>query len=196
MYKEKNLLEKVSTNLVGYLLQFVNHKDVFTCGKVNKKFHKALNSEYLWETLVLQNELFVSGDRNSFTNWKNLYLSLHKLKSNLKGGKPNIGFKMKPMRGHTSYIVSAVVYEVSGKFGVNKIISADKEGNVFHWIVNEDEDYENVLLAKFESQVIDMRIIKKEELDYKERENINSDVLLITEKNSVTYGNIFNKFLF
>lgn len=181
---------RVSTNVIGYLFQFLKHNEIINMSKVNKKFRKALESEYLWQNLVLGDELFVPSDRNVFSTWKNYYFSINKLKANMKGGKPNIGFKMKPMRGHPNYITSIACYEEN--ISESKIVSGDKDGTVLYWNLNEDGDYEGVKVIKCDSEIIDLRIVKKNDVvDKSSVLNIDDKgLLVVTEKNSNVYGKI------
>jgi len=185
---------KISHNLIGYIINFLEHKDVLQSSLINKKFKNALNSEMLWQSLILQNELFVQYDKDSFKSWKQLYFLLYKLKLNITGGKPNIGFKMKPMRGHKSIITSMIVYEKTSLEHV--VISGDSNGSVFYWITNEEEDFipQEIFRSESSSEIVDLKIINLRTNDYyyncedlKLTHN-DKNLLIVTSKNS-TFGN-------
>jgi hypothetical protein len=183
---------KLSVNLTGYLLQFFEQNEIFNFCKINRKLKKALNSELIWENFVLKDELFIPDDRNDFISWKNYYLSINKLKVNMKGGKPNIGFKMKPMRGHPNYITAMTCYE--DNINNAMVISGDHDGNVFYWVINEDEDYEHIKIIKLDFEIINLKTIKIEEISRRERIDSNtfdsSDkaILVITTRSFFVYG--------
>ncbi len=189
--------DKINSNLLGYIISFLDHKDVIQSSLINKKFKKALNSENLWESMILQNELFVQYDKDSFRSWKKLYFFLYKLKSNITGGKPNIGFRMKPMRGHKEIVTSMVIYEKSSF--EHFVISGDKNGSVLYWIKNEEDDYEpkEIMKSESDSEIVNLKIIKLSENDFyyycgnlKLNQN-DKNLLIVTSKISTTGKNYF-----
>lgn len=197
MEKISNLFEKINPNLIGYIITFLDHKEVIITSTINRRFKKALNSESLWESLILQNELFIQNDKESFTSWKRLYFTLFKLKSNIMGGKPNVGFKMKPMRGHKEIVTCMIVYEKSTLDYI--LISGDKNGCVLCWIKNCEDVYEGTEIKKCDSEIIDMKII-----NYNDNENFirslaekfkcenGKSLMIVTTKNS-TYSKIIHE---
>jgi hypothetical protein len=167
--EDKKFFDKVSYNLVGYMLNFLETNEILKSSKINKKFHKAMNSENLWEGLTLRDELFAQYEQRE-SSWKNYFLNMNKLKNNFKSGISNRSFKMKPMRGHPNFITSMCHFEIkkNSDLGINftysSVISGDRDGNVFYWLINEDEDYESVPLLKCSSQIINITHIKSDNL--------------------------------
>jgi len=115
MEKKKGFL-KINKNLVAYIYLFLSPQEMFKFGKISKKFLQALNSDYIYEDIVLKEELFV--ERSDIQSWKKYYFYLLGIKKNFKSGKPNISFKMNALRGHTNYITCLNYFEDFNRFYV------------------------------------------------------------------------------
>ena len=70
---DNNYFKRLSVGVIGYMLEFFSSKEISTFFKINKKFSKALNNERIWQNYILFNKLFVLGERNLFTTWKDYY---------------------------------------------------------------------------------------------------------------------------
>lgn len=190
MEKLETGFNNISINMLGYFLQFFETNEILNYAKINKKFHKATNSEVLWENVTLRDDLFAQQNKeNEQKSWKRYCLNNLKLKSNFKNGRPNASFKMKPMRGHKNFI-TAISY--IDKQGFNTVISGDISGDVFYWVVDEEGDYQSKTIIQTASEIIQIDI--KETLCLEAQNTI--DLIIISCKNGRIFVFKFENFKF
>ena len=144
----------------------------------SKKMRKAFNQDYIFIELTKRDHLFLPSEGEKFETWKEYFLYLKQLKTNISSGKPNIGFKMIPYRGHKSPIEAFTIFSHKRE-NKNVIVSGDSEGNVLTWNIDEDGDKEKDLIVKADAGIFGIKSI-----------NDDSNMLIWTRNNIFYYYNV------
>ena len=178
----KTSIIDLSANLIAFIYQFLDGKDLFNASKANKKMKKALQQDYIYIELTKRNHLFLPSEQERFSTWKEHWTYLQELKKNLSSGKSNIGYKMNPYRGHKNPISALEVFNLKKSMD-SIIVSGDNSGELVTWNLEEDEDGDKVfnkdLIVKAKSEIIGIK-------------NINEDFNMIvwTKNNEFYYFNV------
>lgn len=170
MESQKQFFKKLRSNLISYLYLFFPPREIIYISQINSIFYKALSNDFIWESFAKTEDLFIPSERESFSRWKDYFIYLTKLKTNLKSGKASLSFKMTPYRGHKSVITAVLPIPMSnGPYSV--IISGDEKGNVYTWNLDEDEDYEKVVICETGSSIVDIRLYNNDKVVFWNTEN-------------------------
>ena len=171
-------LQDLPTNLIAFLYQFLDIKEMINCSALSKKMRKAFNQDFIFIELVKRDNLFLPSLSEKFNTWKENFMYLKQLKKNLSSGKPNIGFKMIPYRGHKSPIEAFAIFNHKRK-NENVIVSGDSEGNVLTWNLDEDGDKEKDLIIKADHAIMGIKSL-----------NDDSNMLVWTRNNTFFYYDV------
>lgn len=89
---DKINLCSLSSNLISFIYKFLPFKDILQASQVSRKMYKALLNDYIWEEFVKYEELFIPGQGENFSSWRNYFKYLKELKENIrpKTNKKNI----------------------------------------------------------------------------------------------------------
>jgi hypothetical protein len=147
-----NILD-LPANLIAFLYQFLDAKEMIYASNSSKKMRKAFNQDYIFIELTKRDHLFLPSEGEKFNTWKEYFLYLKQLKKNISSGKPNIGFKMIPYRGHKFPIEAFAIFNHKRE-NQNVIVSGDSEGNVLTWNLDEDGDKEKDLIVKADASIM------------------------------------------
>ena len=163
MSSKKQLID-LPTNLIAFIYQFLSEKDMFMISKASKKFDEAFHKDFLMEQLVKRNIYFLPEDESRGNSWYDILKFLKKYKTNEKSGAPS-NYKMMPYRGHKSPIEAFVAFENNYNFD-STIVSGDRDGNVFTWNLEVDEDDEDEKIMNCDKIIkAEGKIIGIEKLD-------------------------------
>ena len=178
----KTLITDLSANLIAFIYQYLDGIDMYHASCTNKKMLKALQQDYIYIELTKRDHLFYPSDQDRFSSWKQNWRYLKELKKNFSSGKPNIGYKMNPYRGHKTPISALEVFDL--KKSMNSIIvSGDFSGEVLTWNLEEDEDGDKVFTKD---------LIIKAKSEIKGIKNLNDDFNMVvwTKENDFYYFNV------
>ena len=177
-----NILD-LPTNLIAFLYQFLDVKEMIYASTSSKKMRKAFNQDFIFIELAKRDHLFLPYEGEKFNTWKEYFYYLKQLKTNISSGKPNIGFKMIPYRGHKFPIEAFAIFNHKRE-NQNVIVSGDSEGNVLTWNLDEDGDKEKDLIVKADASIMGIKNI-----------NDDSNMLIWTRNNTFFYYdvNMFKK---
>ena len=168
-------LTDLSTNLLAFIYQYLKEKEMFDASKSCKKMRKALNQDFIFIELTKREHLFWPSEGEKFKTWKEYFLYLRQLQKNMSSGKPNIGYKMIPYRGHKAPI-EAIEYFDHKKEMNTIIVSGDSNGEVLTWNIDEDGDKEKDLIFKAGDSIAGIRSF-----------NYDNNMLVWTKKNTIYY---------
>ena len=172
----------LSYNLIAFIYQYLDGKDMVNASTSNRKMRRAFYQDFIYIELAKRDVLFIPSEGERFGSWKDYYLYLKQLKKNLSSGKPNVGYKMVPYRGHKAPIEAVEVFNHKLTMETT-IVSGDTNGEVLTWNFEEDEDgdklYQKDFIFKGDSKIIGIR-------------NINEDanMLVWTDKNTFYYYSV------
>ena len=177
------LLTDLSKNLIVFIYQYLTGKEMVLASSASKKMREAFNQDFLFIELSKRDHLFLPSEGEKFNTWKEYFLYLRQLKTNLKSGKPNIGFKMIPYRGHKSPIESFAIFSNKKEMS-DTVVSGDTNGEVITWNVDEDGDKEKDVIFKADSAIEGIKNL-----------NYDSNMIVWTKKNKFYYFsvNMFKK---
>ena len=177
------LLTDLSKNLIAFMYQYLTGKEMVLASSASKKMREAFNQDFLFIELSKRDHLFLPSEGEKFNTWKEYFLYLRQLKTNLKSGKPNIGFKMIPYRGHKSPIESFAIFSNKKEMS-DTVVSGDTNGEVITWNVDEDGDKEKDVIFKADSAIEGIKNL-----------NYDSNMIVWTKKNKFYYFsvNMFKK---
>ena len=172
-------LEDLSTNLIAFIYQYLDVKDMLNAGKACRKLQSALQKDYMYIELAKRQQLFCPSESERFETWKDYFRYLKQLTTNIHTGKPNIGYRMVPYRGHKSPIEAIGVF--NNRRDISKtIVSGDSDGVVLTWNWGEDEDgdklYSKDLIIKGDSSIAGIKSL-----------NDDSNMIIWTKKNKFYY---------
>ena len=189
-YKELTL-QNLPPNLVAFIYQYLSTKEILKLVPLCKKFRKAFQQDFLWSTLAKQNYLFLPNEGEKFPTWREYFLYLKQLQKNLSSGKPNVGFKMIPYRGH-KFPISAIEIFENKKILKYTIVSGDSNGELLTWNIDEDGDKEKDVILKAKSEIIGIKNLDNDNKMFVWTKNNNFyffevDMLKNTEKNSTRF---------
>lgn len=163
---KKTGIKKIKLNLLAQCISYLNDYEIVCVAyKVSKLFWKALAKDFIWETLVLSQELFAQ--KETKCTWREYYFNLKKLSKNYKEGRPNISFKMLPCRGHKAPItvLTTIAFyteynNVEDEIEYNElskkeyIITGDSDGVIYEWFYNKEEkEYQFNQINKLDKEV-------------------------------------------
>lgn len=152
----KTLITDLPANLITFIYQYLDVKDMAKASAANKKMQKALYQDYLYIELTKRDHLFLPSEEDRFGSWKDHWTYLQQLKKNLTSGKPNIGYKMNPYRGHKTPINTLETFNLKKSMD-SIIVSGDTNGELLTWNLEEDEDGDKVfnkdLIVKAKSEI-------------------------------------------
>ena len=118
------LLTDLSKNLIVFIYQYLTEKEMILASSASKKMREAFNDDFLFIELSKRDHLFLPSEGEKFNTWREYFLYLRQLKTHNNSGKPNIGFKMIPYRGHKSPIESLTIFS-NKKEMINTVVSGD-----------------------------------------------------------------------
>ena len=171
MESTSHYFKKLPSNIISYLYQFFPPNEIIYYSQISHLFYKALSNDFIWESFAKTQDLFIPSEKESFSKWKDYYNYLSKLKANLRAGRANLSFKMTPYRGHKSIITALLpIPMLNGPFSI--ILSGDKEGNIFTWNLDEDEDFEKEKICDTKSEILDMKIYNTDKVVVWNREGM------------------------
>ena len=176
-------IQDLPANLIAYLYQFLETKEMVLASGSSKRMRKAFNQDFIFIELAKRDHLFLPSEGEKFNTWKEYFLYLKQLKTNLSSGKPNVGFKMIPYRGHKFPIEAFAIFSHK-KENENVIVSGDSDGNVLTWNLDEDGDKEKDLIVKADAGIMGIKNL-----------NDDSNMLVWTRNNTFFYYevNMFKK---
>ena len=178
----KTLITDLSANLIAFIYQFLDGKDMVSASSTNKKMRKALNQDYIYIELTKRDHLFLPSEQDRFGSWKEHWRYLKELKRNLSSGKANIGYKMNPYRGHKAPINALETFNLKKSMDTI-IVSGDSSGELLTWNLEEDEDGDKVfnkdLIVKAKSEIIGIKNL-----------NEDSNMIVWTKENDFYYFNV------
>ena len=176
-------IKDMPTNLIAFIYQYLSMKEMSNASSTCKKMHKALEQDYIYIELAKRHQLFLPYEADKFKTWKDYFYHLKQLKQNITLGKPNIGYKMVPYRGHKFPIEALAIFNYKKEMN-SLIVSGDSDGEVLTWNVDEEGDKEKDVLLKGDSGIVNIK-------------NLNDDCNMIvwTKKNTFYYYevNMFKK---
>ena len=168
-------LTDLSTNMLAFIYQYLKEEEMFVASKSCKKMRKAFNQDFIFIELTKREHLFLPSEGEKFKTWKEYFLYLKQLQKNMSSGKPNIGYKMIPYRGHKAPI-EAIEYFDHKKEMNTIIVSGDSNGEVLTWNIDEDGDKEKDLIFKADDSIVGIRSF-----------NYDNNMLIWTKKNTIYY---------
>ena len=171
-------LQELSTNLIAFIYQFLTNKEMVLASSTCKKMRQAFNRDFIYIELAKRDHLFLPSEGEKFGTWKEYFLYLKQLNKNISSGKPNVGFKMIPYRGHKSPIEAVAVFNHKEEMSTT-IVSGDSDGEVLTWNIDEDGDKEKDLIFKGDSKIVGIKNM-----------NHDSNMLVWTTKNTFYYYNV------
>ena len=152
----KILITDLPANLIAFIYQYLDGKDMVNASGANKKMLKALHQDFIYIELTKRDHLFLPSEQDRFGSWKEHWTYLQQLKKNLTSGKPNIGYKMNPYRGHKTPINALETFNLKKSMD-SIIVSGDTLGELLTWNLEEDEDGDKVfnkdLIVKAKSEI-------------------------------------------
>ena len=172
-------LDDLPTNLIAFIYQYLDVKDMINSGKACRKLLSALEKDYMYIELAKRQQLFCPSESEKFETWKDYFMYLKQLSMNIHSGRANIGFKMVPYRGHNSPIEAIGVF--NNRRDISKtIVSGDSNGEVLTWNIEEDEDgdkeYVKDPIIKGDSNIAGIKSL-----------NDDSNMIIWTKKNKFYY---------
>ena len=178
----KIAITDLPTNLIAFIYQYLNGKDMVAASHTNKKMLKALNQDFIYIELSKRDHLFLPSEGDRFGTWKEYFQYLKNYEKNISSGKPNIGYKMRPYRGHKFPIEAVEVFNHKTSMETT-IVSGDSSGEVLTWNLGEDEDgdklFEKDFIFKADSKIIGIKNI-----------NEDSNMIVWTKENTFYYYNV------
>ena len=171
-------LQELSTNLIAFIYQYLTNKEMTLASSCCKKMRQAFNRDFIYIELAKRDHLFLPSEGEKFGTWKEYFLYLKELNKNISSGKPNVGFKMIPYRGHKSPIEAVAVFNHKEEMSTT-IVSGDSNGEVLTWNVDEDGDKEKDLIFKGDSKIVGIKNM-----------NNDSNMLVWTSNNTFYYYNV------
>ena len=171
-------LQELSTNLIAFIYQYLTNKEMTLASSCCKKMRQAFNRDFIYIELAKRDLLFLPSEGEKFETWKDYFLYLKELNKNISSGKPNVGFKMIPYRGHKSPIEAVAVFNHKTEMSTT-IVSGDSNGEVLTWNIDEDGDKEKDLIFKGDSKIVGIKNI-----------NNDSNMLVWTSNNTFYYYNV------
>ena len=174
----KILLTDLSANMLAFIYQFLEGKDMVLASSACKKMRKAFNQDYIYIELTKRDHLFLPSEGEKFNTWKEYFLYLKQLRKNISSGKPNIGFKMIPYRGHKAPI-EAIEYFNHKKEMITVLVSGDSNGEVLTWNIDEDGDKERDLIIKANDAIAGIKSL-----------NDDCNMIVWSKKNTFYYYNV------
>ena len=176
------LLSDLPSNLIAFIYQYLSVNDMVKSACCCKKMLKAFKQDFIYIELVKRDILFLPAESEKFENWKDYFNYLQQLRKNLSSGKPNIGFKMSPYRGHKSPIEALAIFHNKKHFD-STIVSGDSNGELVTWNLEEDEDGDLVntkdLILRCDSSIVGIKSL-----------NDNSNMIVWTNKNKFYYYSV------
>lgn len=161
----KILITDLSANLIAFIYQYLDAKDMVNASSANKKMRKALNQDYIYIELTKRDHLFLPSEQDRFDSWKEHWTYLKQLKRNISSGKANIGYKMNPYRGHKTPISALETFNLKKSMD-SIIVSGDSSGELLTWNLEEDEDGDKVfnkdLIVKAKSEIIGIKNLNED----------------------------------
>ena len=171
-------LQELSTNLIAFIYQYLTNKEMTLASSCCKKMRQAFNRDFIYIELAKRDHLFLPSEGEKFGTWKEYFLYLKELNKNLSSGKPNVGFKMIPYRGHKSPIEAVAIFNHKEEMSTT-IVSGDSNGEVLTWNTDEDGDKEKDLIFKGDSKIVGIKNM-----------NNDSNMLVWTSNNTFYYYNV------
>ena len=171
MLEEKKSLQNFPPQLIAFIYQYLPIKEILKLIPLCKKFKKAFQQDFLWSSFAKNNYLFIPEESDKFQTWREYFLYLKKLQINMKSGKPNLGYKMTPYRGHKAPISAIEIFE-NKKLLKNTYVSGDMNGELLTWKIDEEGDKEKDPIIKADSEIVGIKNI-----------NDGSNMLVWTSKN-------------
>ena len=172
----------LSKNLMAFIYQYLSGKEMALASSSCRKMREAFNQDFLFIELSKRDHLFLPSEGDKFNTWKEYFLYLKQLKTNISSGKPNIGYKMEPYRGHKAPIEAFAIFNHKKEM-TTTIVSGDSNGELLTWNIEEDEDGDKIqkrdLILKADSGIAGIK-------------NLNDDCNMIvwTDKNKFYYYNV------
>ncbi len=167
------------THLIAFIYQYLDVREMVTSACACRKMEKALKNDFLYIELAKRDQYFYPSESDKFETWKDYFKYLQQIRINTSSGKPNIGYKMAPYRGH-KFPIEAVAFFNNGKDIGKTIVSGDSNGEVFTWNYEEDEDgdmgYEKDLIIKGDASILGIKSL-----------NEDSNMIIWTKKNTFYY---------
>ena len=154
---DKINLCSLSSNLISFIYKFLPFKDILQASQVSRKMYKALLNDYIWEEFVKYEELFIPGQGENFSSWRNYFKYLKELKENIRPKTNKKKYKMIPYRGHKA-IITALNYFLLSNELTSVIVSGDESGILNTWKLDEDGDYEPDTINDTKSEIVDIKI--------------------------------------
>ena len=186
--------QDLPANLIAFIYQYLDNKEMVLASSSCKKMRKAFNQDFIYIELAKRDHLFLPSEGEKFGTWKEYFLYLKQLRKNISSGKPNVGFRMVPYRGHKSPIQALAIFNHKNDMSTT-IVSGDSNGEVLTWNLDEDGDKEKDLIFKGDSEICGIKNLKdgaymlvwtKENTFYFYEANMYKDV----EKNSERFQSI------
>ena len=176
-------IKDMPTNLIAFIYQYLSINDMSKASATCKKMRQALKQDYIYIELSKRHQLFLPYEGDKFKTWKDYFFYLKQLGQNISLGKPNIGYKMVPYRGHKFPIEALAIFNYRNEMN-SLIVSGDSNGEVLTWNVDEEGDKEKDAIFKGDSGIVNIK-------------NLNDDcnMLVWTKKNTFYYYevNMFKK---
>ncbi|KAL4646373.1 F-box/WD repeat-containing protein 12 isoform X1 [Arapaima gigas] len=129
-----------------HVFSFLTDVDLLNASGVNKFWHEAAETPWLWRQMCLQRWSFCniaqSSSENGRLTWKSYYLRRSSLELKMKTGRSSLDYTCKSLRGHTG-IVAGFVYLVENSqhselWNASPVVcSASSDGTVRAWNVRE-----------------------------------------------------------
>lgn len=176
------LLSDLPTNLIAFIYQYLSVNDMVKSACCCKKMLKAFKQDFIYIELAKRDILFLPAESDKFESWKDYFNYLQQLRKNISSGKPNVGYKMNPYRGHKSPIEALAIFHNKKTFD-STIVSGDSNGEVVTWNLEEDEDGDLVntkdLILTCDSSIVGIKSL-----------NDDSHMLVWTNKNKFYYYSV------
>ncbi len=133
---ENAKLQKLSYNVLGVILKFLEPKEIFRAGATCRQLQQAVQMDHIWRHVCLQRWPFV---HHRFDEpWKQTFKRKVMCMEGMSEGKPS-EYMMIPLRAHKDYISAIEANE-------QIVISGDASGKIIAWLEDEskykDEDPE------------------------------------------------------
>jgi len=148
-------MQKISYNIIGIILGFLENKEILKSSTLTKKFHETCELDHIWRKICLRKWPMI---HHRFDEpWKSALKRKITMLKGLKHGAAS-EFTMIPLRKHTGYITALYT---SDEF----ILSGDSEGQLICWFEDEskysDEDpepFSSVMLMKSSGKILDIQV--------------------------------------